>query len=148
MIITPSDLAWMRQAIDWSRHCPRVVSAYNVGAVIVADGVELAHGFARETDHKIHAEESALRKLVGIDLTTATIYTTLEPCSKRASRPRTCTQLILDAGIQRVLFALQEPPLFVECEGMEILAAAGVQVIEVAELADDVIAINSHVIRT
>lgn len=148
MTITPSDLAWMRHAIDWSRHCPPVDSAYNVGAVIVADGIELAYGFSRETDDKVHAEEAALAKLVGTDLTAATIYTTLEPCSKRASRPRTCTQLILDAGIRRVFFALQEPLLFVDCEGLEILTAAGVQVIEVTDMAREVADINAHVMHS
>ena len=60
----------------------------------------------------------------------------MEPCSTRASRPRSCTQLILAAGITRVVFAWREPSIFVDGRGAELLAAAGVEVVEVPELAD------------
>lgn len=80
---TQADRAWMRQAIDLSKLCPPAASAYSVGAIIVgSDG---------ETDAHVHAEESALAKLAGdVPLTEATVYSTLEPCSLRRSRPRTC----------------------------------------------------------
>ncbi|MFJ4923468.1 hypothetical protein [Streptomyces sp. NPDC088725] len=62
----------------------------------------------------------------------ATLYSSLEPCSERRSRPRTCTRLVLDAGIPRVVIAWREPDLFVVgCEGVELLAAAGVEVVEI-----------------
>ena len=97
------DDRWMRLAIELSLRCPQRETAYSVGAVIVgSDGEEISRGFSRETDEKVHAEESALLK-VGLDdprLRRATIYSTLEPCSRRASRPRACAQLILDAGIR------------------------------------------------
>ena len=112
----------------------------------MCDGQRLAFGYARETADKVHAEEAALAKLAGTSLANATVYTTLEPCSKRASRPVTCTQLILDAGIRRVVYAYREPPAFVDCEGLEILTAAGVTVIETPELAADVVAVNTHLI--
>ncbi|MEV1178994.1 hypothetical protein [Nonomuraea sp. NPDC049784] len=58
------------------------------------------------------------------------------PCSERRSRPRTCTQLILDAGIHRVVIAWREPSLFVaDCQGVEILTREGVEVLEIPELA-------------
>ena len=82
----------------------------------------------------------------GSALLGATLYSSLEPCSQRASRPRSCTQLILDAGIGRVVFALREPPLFVRCEGAELLAAAGVEVVEVTDLAGSVVAVNAHLL--
>jgi diaminohydroxyphosphoribosylaminopyrimidine deaminase / 5-amino-6-(5-phosphoribosylamino)uracil reductase len=41
------------------------------------------------------------------------MYSTLEPCSQRKSRPRTCAQLILAAGIGRVVIVCLEPSLFV-----------------------------------
>ena len=64
-----------------------------------------------------------------------TLYSSLEPCSARASRPRTCTELILAAGIGRVVFAWREPAIFVEGRGAELLHAAGVEVVELPELA-------------
>lgn len=71
--------------------------------------------------------------------------TILEPCSSRRSRPRTCTELILAAGIRRVVFALREPLLFAECHGVELLRSGGTEVIEIAELADAVRSINAPV---
>lgn len=64
------------------------------------------------------------------------MYTSLEPCSTRASRPVTCTQHILDNDIPRIVFAWREPTLFVDCIGAEMLADAGRTVIEITDLAD------------
>ncbi len=144
------DLRWLRQAIEISRRCPPSPRAYSVGAVIVGSGGDVvATGYSREQDGSDHAEEVALRKasagpLGGQGLAGATLYSSLEPCSTRASRPRTCTELIIAAGIERVVFAWREPDLFADCQGAEILAAAGVAVDEVPELADRVRAVNAH----
>ncbi|MEV4869447.1 deaminase [Streptomyces syringium] len=140
---------WMREAIDLSRHCPPAATAFSVGAIIVgAEGTVLATGYSRESDPREHAEEAALRKLPTDDprLATATVYSSLEPCSKRASRPATCTQLILRAGIPAVVFGLREPLLFVDCDGAETLRAAGVSVTELPEFAERVRAINHHLL--
>ncbi|MGH3912351.1 MAG: deaminase [Pseudonocardiaceae bacterium] len=142
------DTRWMRRAIELSYECPLSEGAYSVGAVIIdADGQEIATGYSRETDPKVHAEESALAKLPADDprLKGATIYSTLEPCSQRASRPRACTQLILDAGIPRVVIAWREPSLFVEnCIGVESLKQHGVHVTEMSELANEAKGANTH----
>jgi diaminohydroxyphosphoribosylaminopyrimidine deaminase / 5-amino-6-(5-phosphoribosylamino)uracil reductase len=145
---TKDDRRWMDLAIDLAHQCPPSQGAYSVGAVIVdADGTEIARGYSRENDPHVHAEESALAKLPGKDprLRGATIYSTLEPCSQRKSRPRPCTQLILDAGIGRVVIAWREPSLFVaDCQGTELLQAAAVAVIELPEFAERAMAMNSH----
>jgi diaminohydroxyphosphoribosylaminopyrimidine deaminase/5-amino-6-(5-phosphoribosylamino)uracil reductase len=143
-----ADRTWMEAAIELSYQCPPGLDAYCVGAVIVDEhGQEISRGFSRETDANVHAEESALAKLAPDDprLRTATMYSTLEPCSERKSRPRTCTQLILDAGIPRVIIAWREPPLFVaDCQGYELLTNAGVSVVELPEYALQARAANSH----
>ncbi|MQA93882.1 MAG: dCMP deaminase [Streptosporangiales bacterium] len=144
-----ADLRHLRQAIDLSKLCPRSDTAFSVGALVVgADGVELARGYSRETDPHDHAEEVALARLEAGDprLATATLYSSLEPCSTRASRPRSCTRLILDTPIPRVVFAWREPALFVDCTGAEDLRAAGRTVIEVPALAPDVRAVNAHLL--
>lgn len=139
---------WMRLAVELAHRCPPSDSAFSVGAVIVgADGEELSRGYSRETDPTVHAEEAALAKLPDGDqrLRTATIYSTLEPCSHRASRPRPCAQLILDAGIPRVVTAWREPGLFVtDAQGSEELAAAGVDVVELTSHAAAALAPNAH----
>lgn len=145
---TADDRAWMQAAIELSRLCPVSEGAYSVGAIIVDEqGNKISEGYSRETDEHVHAEESALEK-IGVDdprLKSATIYSTLEPCSQRKSRPRSCTQLILDAGISRVVIAWREPSLFVaDCEGVELLANAGVGVAELPEMAEAAKQANTH----
>lgn len=136
----PDDHRWMTRAIELSRLCPPSPGAYSVGAVVVDEfGDEIASGFSRENDRHAHAEEVALAKLSFDDrrLAGATIYSTLEPCSQRRSRPLTCSQLILAAGIPRVVLAWREPALFVaDCRGVEALQAAGVAVVELSEFAE------------
>lgn len=138
----------MKRAIELAGRCPVVAGAYSVGAVIVGQhGDEIAFGFSRENDPKVHAEESALEKIAdaSLDLRSATIYSTLEPCSQRASRPKPCTELVLDAGIGRVVIAWREPGLFVEnCVGVELLEQHGVTVVELPELAEQAKAPNAH----
>lgn len=144
------DLHWMRRAIELATNCPPSDTAYSVGAVIVGDdGIQLTDGYSRESDSHIHAEESALAKLPPDDkrLKRATMYSTLEPCSERRSRPHPCTRLILDAGIPRVVIAWREPSHFVaDCVGVELLQAAGVEVVELPELAEEAMRVNAHVL--
>jgi pyrimidine deaminase RibD-like protein len=145
------DADWMRVAVSLAWECPPSETAFSVGAVIVgADGAELSRGFSREGgDPAVHAEEAALGKLAGGDprLAGATIYSTLEPCTQRTSRPRTCTELIIAAGLARVVIAWREPALFVaDCQGVELLAAAGIAVTELAEFAADAAAPNRHLV--
>ncbi|MET8871733.1 deaminase [Nocardia sp. NPDC004604] len=139
---------WMNRAIELAKLCPVVEGAFSVGAVIVADGEEISTGYSRETDEKVHAEESALDKLDADDarLKRAAIYSTLEPCSERATKNRVpCTDRILQAGIPVVVIAWREPSTFVEdCIGVEKLKENGVSVIELPELADAAMSMNRH----
>jgi riboflavin-specific deaminase-like protein len=133
-----ADWQWLRLAVSLSHLCPPSTTALAVGAVIVdAHGNELARGYSRDTDDTVHAEESALAKVSPGDprLKSATLYSSMEPCSKRASRPLTCSELILRAGIPRVVFATREPPTFVIGDGLGVLTRGGVDVVEIPELA-------------
>jgi diaminohydroxyphosphoribosylaminopyrimidine deaminase/5-amino-6-(5-phosphoribosylamino)uracil reductase len=145
--VTDRDRSWLKAAIRLSYDSPVVTFAYAVGAIVVdSDGAPMAYGYSRDTDARVHAEESALAKLADADLSRATIYTSMEPCSVRRSRLKTCTELILAAGIKRVVFALHEPPLLADCHGVELLQAAAVEVVEIPELAEEVRAINAHLL--
>ena len=144
---TEVDRRLLAAAVELSRRSPPKQTSYAVGAIVVDhDNTELATGFTGEADPNDHAEEAALAKLAGADLSRATIYSSLEPCTTRRSRPGTCTALILAAGIPRVVLALREPLLFADCHGVEDLRAAGVEVIEIAELGPVVREINAHVL--
>ena len=143
-----ADRHWMHAAITVSRHAPRVDARYAVGAIVVGPGgAILATGYTGETDPREHAEEAALAKIApGTDLSRATIYTTMEPCTARRSRPASCTRLVLAAGIGRVVLALREPPVFADCDGVGALRLAGVDVTELPDLAQHVREVNAHVL--
>ena len=137
-------LSW---AVELSRLSPPSESAFSVGAVIVGeDGQVLSTGFSREQEDHDHAEEVALRKLGFHDprLRRATIYSSLVPCGARASRPVTCVQHIIAAGIPRVVFAWREPPIFTAGDGADQLRAAGIDVLELPDLAPRACAVNAH----
>ncbi|MFF4491367.1 dihydrofolate reductase family protein [Streptomyces sp. NPDC001544] len=134
----PADRHWLRIACELAALCPPSKTAFSVGAVVVAaDGTELARGHSREGgDPVVHAEEAALARIRPDDprLAGATVYSSLEPCARRASRPAPCARLILDAGVRRVVTAWREPDTFVTgADGSGLLAAGGVDVVVVPE---------------
>jgi diaminohydroxyphosphoribosylaminopyrimidine deaminase/5-amino-6-(5-phosphoribosylamino)uracil reductase len=160
-----ADRHWLREAIRLSRQCPPSATAFSVGAVLVsADGGVLATGYSRERDRSDHAEEVALARLglpapggaaapdggpapgPGAGLAGATLYSSLEPCAARASRPVPCADLIIASGVRRVVIAWLEPPLFVPGGGAERLREAGVTVEVLAGLADEARAVNAHLV--
>lgn len=143
-----ADRAWLARAVELSRACPPSRTAFSVGAVIVdADGREIAAGYSRETGPRDHAEEVALARASGDPgLRDATIYSSLEPCGSRASRPRSCAELILEAGIPRVVYAWHEPSIFVEATGAAKLRAAARTVLQLPDLAGTVRRINAHLL--
>jgi pyrimidine deaminase RibD-like protein len=144
-----NDERFLRDAIELSRKAPPSQAAFSVGSLIAApDGAVLATGYSRERGTRTHAEQVALEKAAEqrLELRDATLYTSLEPCSVRKSDPRACAARIIEAGIRRVVFALREPPLFVEGRGAAVLAAAGVEVIELDADAAQVVAINAHLL--
>ncbi|MFC9932405.1 dihydrofolate reductase family protein [Streptomyces sp. NPDC127190] len=148
---TAADRHWLRTACELAAQCPPSETAFSVGAVVVAaDGTELARGHSREGgDAVVHAEEAALAKLDLADprLPGATVYSSLEPCARRASRPAPCAELILGAGVRRVVTAWREPDTFVaSADGAGLLGAGGVEVVVVPELEAVAKAPNSHLL--
>src|SRR5690242_13968162 len=148
-VATAADLVWLAQAIELSRRCPPSPSAYSVGALVVAaDGTVMATGYSRETGPLAHAEEVALAKIGPADprLAGATLYSSLEPCRVRASRPTPCAELIIAAGLRRVVVAWLEPPVFAPGGGAALLREAGITVVEVPGLAAEARAVNAAVL--
>lgn len=148
-LASAADHHWLRLACDLAAQCPPSRTAFSVGAVVVAaDGTELARGHSREAgDPVVHAEEAALAKLDPADprLATATVYSSLEPCAHRASRPKPCARLILEAGVRRVVTAWREPDTFVEAaDGSGLLASRGVEVVVLPEYEERAKAPNAH----
>ena len=99
-----------------------------VGAVILdATGNIVGEGFHDRMSSTDHAEVVAI-KSAG-DLTKgATIVVTLEPCNHTGSTGP-CVQVIIDAGISTVVFAVNDPNA-VAAGGADVLRAAGIKVVE------------------
>jgi 5-amino-6-(5-phosphoribosylamino)uracil reductase len=145
----PRDRELLLQAVELSRRCPPSDRAFSVGAILTdIQGTILATGYSRETEPRDHAEEIALRKAQAADADPrgGTLYSSLEPCSVRLSGQPACADLLVAAGIARVVFALHEPPVFVTCAGAERLTRAGVAVHVLPELAELVRAVNRHLL--
>ncbi|KPV42173.1 bifunctional diaminohydroxyphosphoribosylaminopyrimidine deaminase/5-amino-6-(5-phosphoribosylamino)uracil reductase RibD [Alicyclobacillus ferrooxydans] len=98
-----------------------------VGAVIVKDGVIIGQGAHLKAGGP-HAEVHALR-MAGEAARDSTIYVTLEPCSHHGRTPP-CADAIVEAGIQRVVYAAQDPNPAVSGQGAARLREAGVEVVQ------------------
>lgn len=97
----------------------------SVGCVIVAGGAIVGEG-ATGAGGRPHAEEIAL-KAAGEAADGATAYVTLEPCNVRSGGSLSCSQLLVQSGITRVVVACEDPhPL--GTHGVSRLGAAGVEV--------------------
>lgn len=144
-----TDKEYLQLAIDESRKCTPSYGSYRVGAVIVAADGRVYTGHTHETGPHNHAEEEAVARALrdGAELAGATIYSSMEPCSARASKPVSCSQLIINHGLRRVVYALGEPPVFVDCHGAANLAAAGIEVVRIDELSQQVRDINAHLLE-
>ncbi len=121
-----ADARWMRRALAVAESA-RGTTRPNpfVGAVVVADDVEVAHG-ATGPAGTAHAEVRAL-DAAGDAAVGATLYVTLEPCA-HVGRTPPCTQAVLHAGIDRVVVGLVDPnPL--AAGGAATLREAGVEVV-------------------
>ncbi len=96
-----------------------------VGCVIVRDGQMVGEGWHRQTGEP-HAEILALAQAGG-KARGAAVYVTLEPCSHQGRTPP-CTDILLEAGVGRVIAAMEDPNPLVNGQGLERLRAAGVDV--------------------
>ncbi len=146
--ITSTDISFIRKTIELAGLCPRSDKAYSVGAVIVTPTGEHFTGYSRETSPHNHAEEEAIIKAeaAGANLIGATMYSSMEPCSVRSSKPKSCSGLIIDKGFARVVFAAKEPDHFVTCEGCATMARAGIRVDQAIKLASGALKVNKHII--
>ncbi len=142
------DEEYMELAIAVSRHSEPSPNCYRVGAVVVSESGEVFDGYTLETSPTHHAEQAAIFKAkeAGVDLRGATIYSSMEPCSKRMSEPVSCSQLIIENGFSRAVFALYEPSHFVNCEGAYNMRHSGLEVKYMPQYAKKVRKINEHVL--
>jgi diaminohydroxyphosphoribosylaminopyrimidine deaminase / 5-amino-6-(5-phosphoribosylamino)uracil reductase len=120
------DERFMARAIELARErLGKTAPNPTVGCVIVRDNAIVAEAATGEGGRP-HAEETAL-KIAGKNAEGATAYVSLEPCNIRSSGALSCSQLLVEAGIGRVIVACEDPhPL--GAHGVSRLGAAGVEV--------------------
>ena len=129
------DAARMRQAIELAAGVRGSTSPNPwVGCVIESPAGEVFTG-ATEPPGGRHAEVVAL-DAAGEAARGATAWVTLEPCA-HTGRTGPCADALLDAGVARVVVALEDPDAKVSGAGLDRLRGAGVEV-EVGVLADAV----------
>lgn len=134
----------MARAVEQAEQSPPSTTAFSVGAVIVVDDRLVAEGHSRAEDPHDHAEEVALRR-ASAPVAGATVYSTMEPCAQRASRPLPCARRLIDAGVARVVYALAEPEHFVDAPGGDrLLREAGIEVEVMPEFAAAAERPNAH----
>jgi diaminohydroxyphosphoribosylaminopyrimidine deaminase/5-amino-6-(5-phosphoribosylamino)uracil reductase len=139
-MVTAADERFMERALfHAARGSGRTSPNPLVGAVVVsADGVVVGQGFherAGEPHAEIHALTAAGARARG-----GTLYSTLEPCCHQG-RTGPCVSRIVDAGIARVVAAVEDPNPAVRGRGFAFLRAKGVAV-DIGLGADSAVALN------
>jgi diaminohydroxyphosphoribosylaminopyrimidine deaminase/5-amino-6-(5-phosphoribosylamino)uracil reductase len=122
-----TDRAFMTRALRLARRGLYTTTPNpRVGCVLVKDGAVIGEGWHRRAG-EAHAEIVALdaARAAGISARNATAYVTLEPCCHHGRTPP-CAEALIDAGLARVVVALQDPDPRVAGRGLAWLNAAGI----------------------
>ena len=127
---TAQDHQWMAQALQLAEQGLNTTTPNpRVGCVIVKNGVVIgkgAHLKAGEPHAEVHAlrqaQDNAPDQIKGAD-----VYVTLEPCSHHGRTPP-CADALIEAGVKRVIVAMQDPNPKVSGSGLARLQAHGIEV--------------------
>lgn len=149
-------MAYMRYALSLAKKAPPKPTNFCVGAVLVEENANriLSTGYTMELPGNTHAEQCCLTKLEGHSESHGELspklglYTTMEPCNKRASGNKPCTETILmtnsrlNDAIKTVYVGVQEPEKFVgENTGRLRLENVGIEYIHISGLEDEILTV-------
>ncbi|WP_323815126.1 bifunctional diaminohydroxyphosphoribosylaminopyrimidine deaminase/5-amino-6-(5-phosphoribosylamino)uracil reductase RibD [Cellvibrio sp. NN19] len=144
MPINAADFDFMARALRLAeRGLYTTMPNPRVGCVLVKDGQVIAEGW-HERAGEGHAEVNALR-IAADNARGATAYVSLEPCSHHG-RTGPCSQALVDAGVSRVVYAMEDPNPMVSGNGIAMIRAVGIQV-DGPVLEDDARALNPGFVR-
>jgi pyrimidine deaminase RibD-like protein len=107
-----NDRTYMEHTIEISKksRIEKGKTPLYVAAIVVKDERILDEAYRGEIADGDHAEYTLLeRKLKGIDLSGATLYTTLEPCTKRGKEKTPCAKRIIQRRLGRVVIGIIDP---------------------------------------
>mgnify|MGYP006322782623 FL=1 len=121
------DEVYMRMALDLARKGKGWTTPNPlVGAIIVKGGRVIGQGYHQKYGQP-HAEVNAIASAKE-DVTGATLYVTLEPCSHFGKTPP-CSDLLIDKNIKRVVVGTLDPNPLVAGKGIERLRSNGIEVV-------------------
>ena len=121
-----TDAAWMARALQLARRGYYTTQPNpRVGCVIVKQDELIAEGWHQRAGEP-HAEIHALR-MAGAAAQGGSAYVTLEPCSHQG-RTGPCAVALIEAGVKRVVVAMEDPNPQVGGRGIALLREAGIQV--------------------
>jgi diaminohydroxyphosphoribosylaminopyrimidine deaminase/5-amino-6-(5-phosphoribosylamino)uracil reductase len=102
-----------------------------VGCVIVDEMGEVISTGYHHKYGDIHAEVDALNKCKNMDLSKATLYCNLEPCSHNSPEKINppCAPQIINSGIKKVVIGMKDPNPKVSGRGIKILEDSGIEVV-------------------
>lgn len=138
-IVEAHERRYMKMAVAEAVACPggkdiRGNPIPRVGAVIIGSGGDVL-ATARRGEPPFgagdHAEFIVLeKKLQTEDLSQATVYTTLEPCTRpvRSGSKIPCAERLIDRKVKRVVIGMLDPNHEVQGRGRRRLQEAGVEV--------------------
>ncbi len=124
MTFSATDHAAMARALQLAARGLTTTSPNpRVGCVLMQGGRTVGEGWHARAGEP-HAEIHALRQ-AGESARSATAYVTLEPCSHYGRTPP-CADALIEAGVARVVIAMEDPNPLVAGRGLERLRAAGI----------------------
>lgn len=120
-------ITYMAKCIELAKQAQGLTSPNPmVGCVILnPQGEIISTGYHQKYGDN-HAERDALLKLE--NATGCTLIVNLEPCSHFGKTPP-CTDLIIEKGIKKVIYGMQDPNPIVAGKGLEKLKNAGIEII-------------------
>jgi len=125
-VFSPADHTYMtlalrlaEQGLYTTQPNPRVGCVIVKNQQIIGQGAHLKAG-------EPHAEVYALRE-AGVKAKGADAYVTLEPCNHHGRTPP-CVDALIEAGVKRVVVAMQDPNPLVAGAGIKRLQAQGIEV--------------------
>lgn len=121
------DARWMGAALALAtRGVGRTAPNPPVGCILVRDGKVVGRGWT-QPGGRPHAEAMAVLE-AGTLAMGATAYVTLEPCAHVSARGPACSEMLVAAGIARIVVATQDPDPRTDGSGIGRLEAAGIAV--------------------
>ncbi|MEO0576864.1 MAG: bifunctional diaminohydroxyphosphoribosylaminopyrimidine deaminase/5-amino-6-(5-phosphoribosylamino)uracil reductase RibD [Pseudomonadota bacterium] len=126
MSFSAHDEQMMRRALRLADRGRNSVSPNPAVGCVIADATGVVGEGYHERAGDAHAEVNALRAAAGA-ASGATAFVTLEPCNTHGRTPP-CVDALIAAGVQRVVFAMQDPNPAVSGNGAQRLRDAGILV--------------------